>query len=62
MDKHTFIAKQNQYKSLISDAYLRMASNMDEAYRQAQLQKVNEWLQELTNLYQQYPELWIKYS
>lgn len=37
---------------LIEDAYRRMATNRDEIYREIQMRKVNEWLEQLSVLYE----------
>lgn len=42
----------------VTDAYKRQATNRDRDYREQQMVKVNEWLEELTQLHEQEPALW----
>jgi len=42
----------------IADAYKRQATNRDLDYRAMQMQKVNEWLQELSEMFERHPALW----
>lgn len=44
--------KAETYLRMIKDAYRRMGTNRDIAYRVKQLQRVNEWLEELSKLYE----------
>jgi hypothetical protein len=42
---------------MIRDAYLRMATNTDPVYRLTQRAKADEWLAELTKIYEEKPQL-----
>lgn len=44
------LEKVEALKAAITDAYIRMATNRDPAYRATQMEKVNGWLEELTQL------------
>jgi hypothetical protein len=37
---------------LIEDAYRRMATNRDKIYREIQMKKVNDWLEQLSIAYE----------
>ena len=43
---------------LIQDSYRRQATNRDRHYRALQMDKVNEWLERLTKLHEDHPEIW----
>lgn len=56
-----YIALQGRRRTLlnsITDAYKRQATNRDIDYRGMQMAKVNEWLEELSKMFEQHPALW----
>lgn len=43
---------------LIADSFKRQATNRDPDYRERQLLKVGEWLECLTKMFEEHPQLW----
>ena len=51
--------RKDQLLGLIKDAYARMATNRDFTYRAVQTKKVDDWLEELTKIYETDQEQWM---
>lgn len=53
------VNQRNTLLNSITDAHRRMATNRDAAYRKMQQEKVDGWLEELTQLSEKHPNIWM---
>jgi hypothetical protein len=62
MSKYEKLKEENTkkyllYADMIRDAYKRMSSNREENYRAEQLKKINIWLEEMTLICEEFPDV-----
>jgi hypothetical protein len=52
------MARRRTLLNSIADAYKRQATNRGVDYRDMQMSKVNAWLEELSKMFEEHPQLW----